>query len=118
MVHQAKRNIRSSQISNTTYRPKSTVNKVMLYLYILVDPDKKDRCKVGITRNVYERIKAYRTAAPNCKFANVYNIPASYHERRILDLLRDIAIVQSEYVHLDHEMVAKVVEGYLKDNNL
>lgn len=118
MVHQTKRNIRSSQISDTTYTDKPSVNKVMLYLYILVDPDKKNRCKVGITRNVYERIKAYRTASPNCKFANVYNIPAAYHEKRILDLLRDIATVQSEYVHLDHVMVAKVVEGYLKDNDL
>jgi hypothetical protein len=118
MVHQAKRNIRSSQISNTTHRPKSTVNKVMLYLYIMVDPDKKDRCKVGITKNVFSRLTSYRTANPDCAFFKVYNIPAAHHEKRILDLLKDVGTVRSEYVHLNPEFVAKVIEGYLKDCDL
>lgn len=118
MVRQTKRKLRNSQISDTTYITEPSVNKVMLYLYILADPDKPDHCKVGITKNVYERIKAYRTAAPNAKFVKVYNIPAAYHEKRILDLLKDITTVHSEYVHLDHDRVSKVIEGYLKDNNL
>ncbi len=87
----------------------------MLYYYIMVDPDKPNRCKVGITTNILGRLRSYRTAAPNCRFAKVYTLPAKYHEKRILDLLRDITTVQSEYVHSNVEIVSRVVEGYLKD---
>lgn len=118
MVHQTKRKLRKNQISDTTYIAGTTVNKVVYYLYVLLDPDKPNHCKVGITKNVYERIKAYRTGAPNAKFVKIYNIPAAYHEKRILDLLKDITTVHSEYVHLDHDRVSKVIEGYLKDNDL
>lgn len=84
----------------------------------MLDPDKPHRCKVGVTTNIMNRLRAYRTAAPNCKFLKVYNIPARYHETRILDLLRDITIVQSEYVHASPELVLRVVEGYMKDQNI
>lgn len=87
----------------------------MLYYYIMVDPDKPKKCKVGITKNIPNRIKAYRTAAPNCKFIKVYNLPDKYHEKKILDLLKDITTVHNEYVHADPEVVIRVVEGYLKD---
>ena len=40
----------------------------MLYYYIMVDPDKPDKCKLGITTDPSSRIKAYKTAAPNCYF--------------------------------------------------
>ena len=84
----------------------------------MVDPDKKDRCKLGITTNINQRLRSYRTASPNCTFANVYTIPAAFHEKRILDLLRDIATVHSEYIHLNHARVSKIVEGYLKDQGI
>lgn len=87
----------------------------MLYYYIMVDPDKPNKCKVGITTNIVNRLRAYRTAAPNCKFVKVYNLPAKYHERRILDLLKDIATVHNEYVHALPDVVIRVVEGYFKD---
>lgn len=81
----------------------------------MVDPDKPNKCKVGITSDLYNRLRSYRTACPNCKFVKVYNIPAKYHERRILDLLKDITTVHNEYIHTNHEVVSRVVEGYLKD---
>ena len=87
----------------------------MIYYYIMVDPDKPDRCKVGITKNIVNRLRSYRTAAPNCKFVKVYNLPAKYHEKRILDLLKDITTVHNEYVHSKPDVVIRVVEGYLKD---
>lgn len=90
----------------------------MLYYYIMVDPDKPDRCKVGITKDIVGRLRSYRTAAPNCTFAKVYNIPAKYHEKRILDLLKDITTVHNEYVHSNVAVVSRVVEGYFKDHNI
>lgn len=90
----------------------------MLYYYVMLDPDKPNRCKVGITKNILGRLRAYRTAAPNCKFVRVYNIPARYHESRLLDLLRDVTTVHNEYVHASPDLVIRVVEGYLKDQNL
>ena len=90
----------------------------MLYYYIMVDPDKPNRCKVGITKDIVGRLRSYRTASPNCVFAKVYNIPAKYHEKRILDLLKDITTVHNEYVHSNVEVVSRVVEGYFRDQNI
>ena len=33
----------------------------MLYYYIMVDPDKPDKCKLGITTDPGSRIKAYKS---------------------------------------------------------
>lgn len=81
----------------------------------MYDPDKPNHCKVGITSNIPARLKAYRTACPNCTFKKIYNLPAKHHEKKILDLLRDITTVHNEYVHSNFEVVSRVVEGYLKD---
>lgn len=81
----------------------------------MVDPDKPSKCKVGITKDPTQRIKAYRTAAPNCYFSNVYSDVEHKHEKRILDILKDIFKVQSEYVHAEPRIVQNIVEGYFND---
>jgi hypothetical protein len=81
----------------------------------MVDPDKPNKCKVGITKNPDQRIKAYRTASPQCYFLSVYTDIDKHHEKRILELLRDIAMVDREYVHCSPTLVRSVVEGYLED---
>lgn len=86
--------------------------------YIMVDPDKPTKCKVGITKNPSQRIKAYKTAAPQCYFQRVYSNIEIVHERKILDLLKDVATVQSEYVHFHPKLVQNIVEGYFDDNDI
>lgn len=90
----------------------------LVYYYILVDDDKPTKCKVGITSNPDQRIKAYKTGSPNSRFLKVYKNIERYHEKRILDLLKDIAKVQSEYVHFHPSLVKNIVEGYFIDNNI
>lgn len=87
-------------------------------LYILIDPDKNNRCKVGITKNPNQRVKAYRTANPDCYFSEVYEIPHKLHEKRILDLLKDVFNVRSEYVHGSPRLVKNIIEGYFEDNEI
>ncbi|UOK16772.1 hypothetical protein [Vibrio phage phiKT1024] len=89
-----------------------------LYLYILVDPDKTSRCKVGITKNPDQRIKAYKTANPECYFSVVYIIPDRVHEKKVLSLLKEIFTVKSEYVHSSPKIVQNIIEGYLDDNEI
>jgi hypothetical protein len=86
--------------------------------YILIDPHKTDYCKVGITKNPEQRIKAYRTAAPDCYFKKLYNIPDKIHERRILDLLKDTVRVNREYIHCHPTIVQNIIEGYFDDTGI
>lgn len=70
---------------------------------------------MGITQDPDQRIKAYRTAAPDCYFKKIYDIPHKIHEKRILDLLKDTVKVNREYVHCNPEIVQNIVEGYFDD---
>lgn len=90
----------------------------MLYFYILIDPDKTNKCKVGITINPDQRLKPYRTANPDCYFKKVYTIPDKIHEKRILSLLKDVFTVRSEYVHGSPNIVQNIIEGYFTDNEI
>lgn len=90
----------------------------MLYYYIMVDPDKPNKCKLGITKNPKQRIRAYKTAAPNCYFLSTYKIPNKLHEKRILELIKDVFRVESEYVHCNPALIKNIVEGYFVDNNI
>ena len=86
--------------------------------YILVDPDKPNKCKLGITKNPDQRLRAYRTAAPSCYFLKVYPNFDKVHEKKILDLLKDIAKVRSEYVHFNPSLVQNIVESYMTDHDM
>lgn len=86
--------------------------------YIMVDPDKPYKCKVGITKNPKQRIKAYRTASPQCIFLIVYSNIEPFHEKKILDLLKDVARVDREYVHYHPSLVKNIIDGYFMDNNV
>ena len=90
----------------------------MIWYYIMVDPDKPNKCKLGITNNPYNRIRAYKTANPNCYFLATYTIPDKIHERRILDLLKDRFTVHREYVHCHPDLVKNIVESYFIDNDI
>lgn len=90
----------------------------MIFYYILRDPDKPHRTKLGITKDPPRRLRAYRTAAPSCVYLVVYEIPDRKIEKRILDLLRDRFMVQSEYVHCEPEIVKNIVEGYFVDYDI
>lgn len=87
-------------------------------LYILIDPDKSHRCKVGISKNPDQRIRAYRTANPDCYFSKIYEIPHRMHEKRILSVLREAFTVRSEYVHASPKIVQNIIEGYFDDNDI
>jgi len=84
----------------------------------MVDPDKPKKCKVGITKNPPQRLRAYRTAAPSCYFQHVYKDIEVIHEKRILNLLKDVAKVQSEYIHFYPELVQNIIEAYFDDNSV
>jgi hypothetical protein len=84
----------------------------------MVDPDKPNKCKLGITKNPSQRIKAYKTAAPNCYFLAIYTIPEKYHEKRILDIIKDVFRVESEYVHCPPSLIQNIVETYFIDYNV
>jgi len=88
------------------------------WYYLLVDPDKPKKCKLGITINPKQRLRAYRTAAPSCYFKKLYPNFNRVHERPILDVMRDVAMVQSEYVHFHPDLVQNIVEAYFDDNNI
>jgi hypothetical protein len=63
-------------------------------------------------------MRAYKTAAPNAYFLQVYQIPDRVHERRILETMRKVARVQSEYVHCAPSIVRNIVESYFLDNGI
>ena len=90
----------------------------MIYYYILIDPDKPRKTKVGITKNPNRRIKSYRTSAPGCFFKKIYEIPDKIHEKKILNELRAVFRVQSEYVHCHPDLVQNIIESYLDDNDI
>lgn len=89
-----------------------------MFLYILVDPDKTNKCKIGITKNLKQRIKPYRTANPDCYFKVSYVIPDKSHEKRIIDLLKDVFQVRSEYIHGSPKIVQNIIEGYFDDHEI
>lgn len=86
-----------------------------LYLYILLDPDKPNFCKIGISTNPTNRLKTYRTASPNCSFFKTYPINDKIHEKKILNILKDTFIVRSEYVHCNPHIVHNIIESYFDD---
>ena len=90
----------------------------MIYLYIMVDPDKEHKCKVGITKNPQQRIKPYRTSNPDCFFKVVYTIPHKRHEKEILNLLKMACTVKSEYIHGSPNIVQNIIEGYFDDHDI
>ena len=90
----------------------------ILYYYILVDPDKLNRCKLGITKNPKQRLRTYRTANPQCSFYHVYSIDDKKHEKKILDLLKDCFKVQQEYVYANPQLVKNIIDGYFLDKEL
>lgn len=89
-----------------------------IFYYILVDPDKPNRCKLGITKNPKQRLKAYRTANPQCSFLKVYTIPDKLYEKKILDILKDCFKVQREYVYASPSIVKNIIEGYFLDQDI
>lgn len=84
----------------------------------MVDPDKPNKCKLGITQDPTQRIKAYRTAAPQSFFFKVYESFDKRHEKRILSLLKEIVTVDREYVHCSPSFAQNIIEGYFDDNNI
>lgn len=89
-----------------------------MFLYILVDPDKSNRCKIGITKNPGQRIKPYRTANPDCYFKIIYTIPDKIHEKRIHELFRTAFTVKSEYVYCSPNIAQNIIEMYFDDNGI
>lgn len=92
-----------------------------MFLYVLEDPDKLNRCKVGITKNPDQRIRPYRTSNPDCYFYKIFRIPDNnyrFHEREILTLLKDVFKVRSEYVYGSSKMISNIIECYLEDNDI
>ena len=86
--------------------------------YILIDPDKSNRCKLGITKNPAQRLRAYRTANPDCYFQKIYDIPDIIHEKRILNIMKDVFTVRSEYIHGSPRIIQNIIEGYFDDNDI
>ena len=84
-----------------------------LYLYIMVDPDKMNRCKVGITKNPEQRIRAYKTANPKCYFSYVSAIKNKYVEKTVLYELKGAFVVDSEYVWSNPIIVQNIVESII-----
>lgn len=86
-----------------------------MYYYIMVDPNKLGFCKVGITKNVTQRLKAYRTAAPQAIMFKVYDNVSRLDEKRLLDILSDIFQVDRELVKCQPEILVNIVDGYFDD---
>jgi len=83
-----------------------------------MDPDKGHVCKVGITKNPDNRLKAYRTSAPNCYYYGLYTIPDKIHEKKILDMMKDRFTVRSEVINCNPAIVKNIVESYFTDNEI
>lgn len=81
----------------------------------MVDPDKPSRCKLGITKNPQQRLRAYRTAAPQCFFYKLYDDVDRLHEKRILEIIKDIVHADREYVHCTPLFAQRIIEGYFSD---
>ena len=89
-----------------------------LYLYVMVDPDKETKCKVGISKDPNRRLREYRTASPQCYMKHITEIPHRKHEKRILEELKGTAKVDREYVHLHPSIVVNIIDGYMLDNGI
>ena len=89
-----------------------------LWFYILVDPDKDGVYKVGITTNPKQRLKSYRTAAPQCFFHALYSIPDRKHEKRIFYELSGAFKMDSETVKGPLSIIQNIIEGYLRDHSI
>jgi len=87
----------------------------MLYFYIMNNPDVKNRCKVGITKNPDQRIKAYQTANPSCYFSYLIEIDNKVHEKLIIDILKDVFFTSREYIYGHPEIVENIISGYFDD---
>jgi hypothetical protein len=87
-------------------------------IYVMVDPDKKHGCKVGVTKNEHQRIKAFKTSSPNAKMLKVWDVPSREHERQIHDLLRDVFTSKGEWFYGHPSLVVNIIDGYLIDNDL
>lgn len=86
-----------------------------MYLYIMLDPDKFDKCKVGITKNPPNRLRAYRTAQPQATFPYLVEIDNKLHEKEIFYILKNAFKVDREYVHCNYIIVQNIIEGYFND---
>lgn len=84
----------------------------------MVDPDKTDRVKLGVTKNPDQRLQAYRTSNPSCYYHALYRDIPLIHEKRILDEFRGMFKVQSEYVHCSAKLSQNIVEGYFEDHGI
>jgi len=89
-----------------------------MYYYILIDPEKKHLCKLGISKSPKQRIKAYRTAAPDCYFEKIYVLPHKIHEKKILEIIKERFTVKSEVVYAHPKLVQNIIEGYFIDNSI
>lgn len=89
-----------------------------LFYYILVDDDTPNRCKLGVTKDPEQRLRSYRTGAPQSRYLKVYKDIDRRHEKLILELLKDILRVKNEVVYGNPEMVKNHVEGYFDDQGI
>ena len=86
-----------------------------VFLYILVDPDKEGVYKVGITTNIKQRLKTYRTAAPQSYFTKIYEIPDKKHEKAIFYHLSGAFRMDKETVKGPLSIIINIIEGYLEE---
>ena len=84
----------------------------------MVDPDKPNICKIGSTNNLERRLKEYRTASPQAFFSKTYKIHNRSHEKKIIEILKDIVPVDRECVRTGSEMVERVIDGYMGDHDV
>lgn len=89
-----------------------------LFLYVLVDPDKNGVYKVGITTNPDQRLRSYRTAAPQAFFSSIYQIPHKKHEKRIFYELSGAFRMDGETVRGPLSIITNIIEGYLRDQSI
>ena len=96
---------------------KVSKNKQM-FLYVLVDPDKNDVYKVGITTNPDQRLRTYKTAAPQAFFHVIYQIPDRKHEKKIFYELSGAFRMDGETVRGPLSIITNIIEGYLRDHSI
>jgi hypothetical protein len=94
---------------------KVSKNGKQMFLYVLVDPDKNGVYKVGITTNPDQRLRTYRTAAPQSFFSSIYMIPDRKHEKRIFYELSGAFRMDGETVK---GPLPIITEGYLRDHSI
>ena len=94
----------------------------MNYFYILVDPDRPNVHKVGITKNPQSRIRSYRTSAPSAYFHKIYKIPKTEnikkHEKEILYHLSGAFKTRAEVVSGPLKIIENIIDDYWIDHGL